>query len=112
MSQHAKILKALKENKKFGVPNYVFSNRMHILDYTARISELRKEGHNIKAERQVLSTGRKSNVFNYFLIEEDDKPVKPKTYKKHEVDGMKYELPKKNYTNPFKKLIKSRRNNA
>ena len=69
-SQHTQILKLLRAYKQ-GVPNYLFPNR-GILNYTARISELRKDGYNIKREQQQLPNGRFTNVFKYYLIEESD----------------------------------------
>ena len=69
-SQHTQILKLLRAYKQ-GVPNYLFPNR-GILKYNARISELRQEGYNIKAERVRLPNGMATNVFKYFLIEESD----------------------------------------
>lgn len=80
-SQHARILKMIRAHKN-GCPNYKFANN-GILDYTARISELRKEGHIIYCERQKLPNGRATNVFNYFLNEED------------KTDGIDYEVDKK-----------------
>lgn len=88
MNQHEKILRILRNNKVRGVANHRFVSELHILDYTARISELRQDGHNIVAERQKLPNGRSTNVYKYFLIEAE----KPKQDKGKQVDGMKYEL--------------------
>lgn len=67
-SQHSRILKMLKKRPKSGVENYKFP-QAHILDYTARISELRQDGHNILAERQKIN-GRSTGVWVYHLIED------------------------------------------
>ena len=71
-SQTTKIIKMLKTYPKLhwgkGVPNYKFAHS-GILDYTARISELRKDGYNIVAEREIVG-GRASNTFRYYLTEE------------------------------------------
>lgn len=70
LSQHAKILKALKEAGNKGVPNYSFPH-MQILKYSSRISELREEGHNIYCERQILN-GRYTGVWYYFLADHEE----------------------------------------
>ena len=72
MSQHAQILKILRKAGNKGVANHVFPG-MRILDYTARISELRHDGHNVVAERQHLPNGRATNTFRYYLIEDQPK---------------------------------------
>ena len=71
MSQHAKILKILRKNGAKGTPNHAFT-RMYILDYTARISELRKEGHEVIAERQYIK-GRATGVWLYRLAGQESK---------------------------------------
>lgn len=63
-SQAGRILHALKQNPD-GVENYKFP-AMHILCYTKRIEELRKDGHKIIAERQIIR-GRYSGVWKYRL---------------------------------------------
>lgn len=67
LSQHGKILRLLHANTN-GVENWRFA-RMGILNYTARLSELRKDGHNILTER-VFANGRWTGTFKYYLIEE------------------------------------------
>lgn len=71
LTQHARILEALRQNKR-GVENYKFA-RMGILSYPKRLSELRKEGHNIQKERVYLPNGRATGTFRYFLIEDSPK---------------------------------------
>lgn len=64
-----KTYKLLKQAGNKGVPNYAFyQNR--ILRPSARIAELRQDGHNIQAERQHLPNGRATNVWKYYLIED------------------------------------------
>lgn len=72
MSQHETIIRMLKANKRRGVENWRFAQN-HILRYNARIRELRLDGWNITMERDRLPNGHASNVWRYFLIEEDDK---------------------------------------
>lgn len=67
-SQGSRIIEMLKKSKRHGVENYKFP-QAHILDYTARISELRQDGHNILAERQKVK-GRSTGVWVYHLIED------------------------------------------
>lgn len=63
-SQSQLILQAIRNSIPNGIANYELS---HIsLDYTARISELRKEGHNIVAVRQ-WNGKRATNTYRYFL---------------------------------------------
>lgn len=68
-SQQGRILKELKKFKAKGVPNYRFP-QMGILRYSSRITELRKDGHNIQAVRQYFN-GHASHVFHYFLNEDN-----------------------------------------
>lgn len=75
VSQHGKIIRMLKRNKRKGVANYEFAG-VRILDYTARISELRQDGHNIVAVRDFLPNGRATNVFRYFLVEKSEKKLR------------------------------------
>lgn len=71
-SQHSRIIKMLRKAPKRGVPNWRFP-AAGILGYTARMSELRKDGYNILVERQKLPNGLMSNTYHYFLIEDDSK---------------------------------------
>ncbi len=66
-SQHSKILRELKNNKR-GVPNYRFP-QLGILSYTKRIQELRRDGHPITTERQYIN-GRATGVWMYYLNED------------------------------------------
>lgn len=65
-SQHSRIIKMLKEAGKNGVENYRFA-RSGILCYSKRISELRREGHKIEGERQIIN-GRSTGVWKYYLV--------------------------------------------
>ena len=73
MSQSTKILKLIRTYPKFhfgkGVPNYKLSDVS--LKYSSRIDELRKDGHNIIAERDYAGK-RASNTFRYYLIEDNN----------------------------------------
>ena len=64
--QGTRILRIIRKNNRFGVPNFVLSRIS--LKYSSRIAELRKDGHNIYAERVRLN-GRATNVWNYYLHE-------------------------------------------
>lgn len=66
LSQEGKVLRATKN--KHGVTNWELSRIA--LKYTSVISALRKDGHNIVAERQYLKNGRPSNTWKYYLIGE------------------------------------------
>lgn len=68
-SQHSTIIRMLKSAGQTGVPNYKFP-QAHILCYSKRISELRRDGHNIRIERDKLPNGRSTNVLRYFLEDE------------------------------------------
>lgn len=68
LSQTARVLRMLKQSHN-GVANYRFP-QSGILRYSGRIAELRQEGHNIIAERQVIK-GRSTGVWFYHLIEEE-----------------------------------------
>jgi hypothetical protein len=70
LTQGSRVLKAIKSSGNRGVENWKLSRLA--LKYTSVISELRKDGHNIIAERQYLKNGRASNTYRYFLIDEDD----------------------------------------
>ena len=80
MSQEQTVLKMLEKAGSNGVHNYKFPEA-RILCYTKRISELRKEGHNIITERVKLPNGRSTNVHKYILIKEK-KPLWQKLLKK------------------------------
>jgi len=66
-SQSSRILKALRETKN-GVSNFVLSSIS--LKYSSRISELRRDGHNIIAIRQYLPNGRATGTWKYYLGED------------------------------------------
>lgn len=68
-SQATKIYRTIKNNNKRGTPNYVLSGIS--LKYSSRIAELRRDGHNISAER-VYKDGRATGTWLYFL---NDEPV-------------------------------------
>ena len=69
-TQAGRVLEAIRKSGNKGVENWKLSRIA--LKYTSVISDLRKDGHNIYAERQVLRNGRVSNTYKYFLIEDDD----------------------------------------
>lgn len=62
-SQHRRILEMIK--RPSGAYNFELSR--YALKYTSVISELRKDGHNIIAERQYHKNGKASNTFLYRL---------------------------------------------
>ena len=66
-SQGSKIIKLLKKYKR-GVPNYRLSQCA--LKYTSVISDLRKDGHDIRAER-VYNHGKATGTWLYRLVDED-----------------------------------------
>jgi hypothetical protein len=68
LDQSTRILKLIRKNNKYGVPNYMLSSIS--LKYSSRIAELRQDGHNIIAVRDRLPNRRASNVWRYFLVEE------------------------------------------
>jgi hypothetical protein len=68
-SQGSKIIKLLKKYKR-GVPNYRLSQCA--LKYTSVISDLRKDGHDIRAER-VYNHGKATGTWLYRLVDEDEK---------------------------------------
>lgn len=73
MSQRDRIIKELRKAGKRGVTNHHFSNNMRILDYTARISELRHDGYEILAVQQRMFMSKKlSGTFKYYLIGEPE----------------------------------------
>ena len=69
-SQCARMLKLIKACPN-GVPNYRFP-AMGILKYSSRITELRKEGHEVIAERQYIK-GRATGVWLYRLAGQESK---------------------------------------
>ena len=72
LSQEERLLKMLRAAGNKGVPNYEFPKNQ-ILRYSARIGDLRNDGHNIYCEREYLPNGRASGVFRYYLNEETEK---------------------------------------
>lgn len=62
-TQEGKVLAMIK--RPGGAYNFELSR--FALKYTSVISELRKDGHNIIAERQYLKNGKASNTFRYRL---------------------------------------------
>lgn len=72
LSQHARILKMLRHAGSKGVANWEFP-QARILRLSARIQELRAEGHDIIVERDYLPNGRATNVFRYILVEDTPK---------------------------------------
>ena len=62
-SQEAKILELIK--RPGGAFNYELSR--YALKYTSVISELRKDGEEIVAERQYLKNGKASNTWKYYI---------------------------------------------
>ncbi len=70
-TQEQRIFNAIKNSKNMhGVSNWELSRIA--LNYTMRISELRKDGYNIMATRDYLPNGRATNTFRYHLIEEEN----------------------------------------
>lgn len=67
LSQATKIYRLIRSQNKHGTPNYQLARVC--LNYTMRVSELRKDGHNVQAERQ-YKNGRATGVWLYFLNEE------------------------------------------
>ena len=61
LTQEGKILAMIE--RPGGAFNFELSR--YALKYTSVISELRKDGHIIIAERQILKNGKKSNTFLY-----------------------------------------------
>lgn len=78
LTQQTKVLRAIQDSGSFGVENWKLSKLA--LKYTSVISELRKDGYNIYAERQTLKNGRPSNTWRYFLNGQGE-PVKRKRTK-------------------------------
>lgn len=65
-TQVGKVLAMIKRPQ--GAYNFELSRIA--LKYTSVISDLRKDGHNIVAERQYLKNGKASNTFKYHIIGE------------------------------------------
>lgn len=63
VTQAARVLNKIKQPG--GAYNFELSRLA--LKYTSVISNLRKEGHEIIAERQYLRNGRASNTYKYYL---------------------------------------------
>jgi hypothetical protein len=62
-SQEARILKLLKNNRVYGVTNYELARCS--LRYSARIYNLRKDGHNI------LTLQITRGTWKYYLLDEE-----------------------------------------
>lgn len=73
-TQASKVLKAIKNSGSRGFPNYKFP-QMGILRYSARIGDLRREGHAIQAERQIIN-GKYTGIWFYRLSSEQVTPSK------------------------------------
>ena len=71
LTQTQRLLKLFRQRGNKGVANYEFY-QTGILRSSARIAELRQDGFNIMAVRQSLPNGRATNVWKYFLLEEED----------------------------------------
>ena len=69
-TQLERAYKMLKRAGSHGVHNYDFSNN-GMLRYGSLILELRKDGHNISVERQYLPNGRSTQVYKYYLLDEE-----------------------------------------
>jgi hypothetical protein len=68
-TQEQRIFTAIKNSHQpSGVTNWQLSRIA--LNYTMRVSELRKDGHNIIAVRDKLPNGKASNTFRYYLVAE------------------------------------------
>lgn len=68
-SQEQRVYEAIKASKQpRGVTNWELSKIA--LNYTMRISDLRRDGYNVVAVRDHLPNGRALNTFRYYLIEE------------------------------------------
>lgn len=68
LTQQSKVLRAIRDSGSYGVENWKLSRIA--LKYTSVISDLRKDGYNIVAERQKLKNGRASGTWKYYLNEE------------------------------------------
>lgn len=83
LTQQTKVLRAIQDSGSFGVENWKLSKIA--LKYTSVISELRKDGYNIYAERQTLKNGRPSNTWKYYLNGKGDPTPKRRTKQGNEV---------------------------
>lgn len=83
LTQQSKVLRLIKDSGNLGVENWKLSRVA--LKYTSVISELRKDGYNIYAERQTLKNGRPSNTWKYYLNGKKDVVKKPRTKQGNEV---------------------------
>ena len=61
--QQVKVLNELSKGQP--VPHYVFSSRLYVHNYTARINELRKLGYPI---RQFKRRNRLNNMTSYYEL--------------------------------------------
>ncbi len=66
VTQEGKVLSLIKRST--GAYNFELSRVA--LKYTSVVSSLRKDGHEIVAERQYLKNGKASNTFKYHIIGE------------------------------------------
>lgn len=67
VTQCSKILRAIKTHN--GIENWKLARIA--LNYRGRISDLRKDGHNIYCERQVDRNGRWTGTWKYYLGAEE-----------------------------------------
>lgn len=66
LTQEEKIFRAIRgSHRPGGVTNWQLSKIA--LNYTMRISELRKDGYNVVCERDRLPNGRCSNTYRYYI---------------------------------------------
>jgi len=66
MSQSARLLKMLQKAGKKGIENHKFPKH-GILRYSARIADLRKEGHDIRPDRVYNWRGKATGTYKYIL---------------------------------------------
>lgn len=71
-TQATQIYRLIKNNNAAGTPNYKLAQLS--LKYSSRISELRRDGHDIYCER-VFKNGRATSTYLYYLREEQTKPT-------------------------------------
>jgi len=69
MSQSIILLEAFEKAGDSGLTNHFIANKLHILRYSARIADLRKEGYSILAPKQVYKHGKATGTFLYKLEE-------------------------------------------
>lgn len=70
MTQEAKILRELKNHRRRGVENWRLA-QVGGLNWRARISEMRQDGHIIYCEHQ-MSHGRYTGVWKYYIAPQED----------------------------------------